>query len=236
MADLTVRVFGRMPLSNTRKVVHFVSGSIRLSSLYPMNSQFVQRIIARFILVAFVSTLTSGCLSPVQRDGRLKHQQFKVQASSLDWLEIGYFPHPKSPDILAPCRLSLFGTGEIQFKTGRSPQVWSAFSHEVQHPFWNEVFSDRLHLPSHEIQAVFQEFVDEGVVPPRTALAHKTTRQKVTPPYIQVAGTIGRHKIRLATDNAFLVELVEAALANFESTILRSADTIRKNPAPSTTP
>ena len=164
--------------------------------------------------------LLVGCTSPLQEDGRLRHRQFEVSLSALDWLEVGYFPRPGDPRVPSPCRLSFFGTGEVQFKTGRSPQVWSSFSGEVEHPHWNEVIADRLHLEPAEMQEVFQTFVDEGVVPTRS---FTVARKAVEKPYVNIAGMIGMEKIRLATDNPYLVDLVEEALENFEPALRRAA-------------
>lgn len=164
--------------------------------------------------------LLAGCTSPLQEDGRLRHRQFEVQLSALDWLEVGYFPKSDDPQIPFPCRLSFFGTGEVQFKTGRSPQIWSSFSSEVNHPHWNEVISDRLHLKPGEMQEVLQTFVDEGVVPVRSFTVSNKTVEK---PYVNIAGMIGMEKIRLATDNPYLVGLVEEALENFEPALRRAA-------------
>ena len=88
-----------------------------------MESRASINIRLRACLVCGALLLLGGCASPVQQDGRLRHRQFEVNISALDWLEIGYFPRPDDPRIPSPCRLSFFGTGEIQFKTGRSPQV-----------------------------------------------------------------------------------------------------------------
>lgn len=171
-------------------------------------------------LVCCALLLLAGCTSPIQEDGRLRHRQFEVNLSALDWLEVGYFPRPDDPRVPSPSRLSFFGTGEVQFKTGRSPQVWSSFSGEVEHPHWNEVIADRLHLKPAEMQEVFQTFVDEGVVPTRS---FTLARKAVELPYVNIAGMVGMEKIRLATDNPYLVGLVEEALENFEPALRRAA-------------
>ena len=185
---------------------------------------FNARMKSIFLLACSALVLLAGCASPAQKDGRLPHAQFDVANSALDWLEVAYYPRPDDPRIPFPCRLSFFGTGEIQFKTGRSPQIASAFSEEVNHPYWNEVFSDRLHLDAAEIQEVFQIFVDEGVVPRR---AFVVSSQKVHAPYVNIAGTIGMQKIRRATDNVFLVGLVEEAMDNFEPVLARAREARR---------
>ena len=178
------------------------------------------RLCRHALLACCALILLGGCASPTDKDGRLRHRQIVVAPSALNWLEVGYFPRANDPLVVSPCRLSFFGSGEVQFKTGRSPQVWSSFSQEVDHPHWNEVIADRLHIGPDEMCEVLQTFVDEGVVPPR---AFKIRRQEVKPPYVNIAGMIGMEKIRIATDNPYLVGLVEEALENFEPALKRAA-------------
>ena len=164
------------------------------------------------VLLSLTLLLVSGCASPVQEDGRLRHKQFTVELSSLDWIEIAYFPSRTNSLIKNPCRLSLFGSGEVEFQTGRSPQLWSAFSDKVDDPYWNDLFKDRMHLSPDEMQSVYQAFVDEGIVPKGSFTLKE---ENVKPPYIKVSAQIGREKVRMATDNPRLIQLVEDAMQNF---------------------
>ena len=176
------------------------------------------------VLLALLVLLFSGCASPVQEDGRLRHKQFAVELSSLDWIEIAYFPRRSDPLVKDPCRLSLFGSGEVEFQTGRSPQLWSSFSDKVDDPYWNDLFKDRMHLSHDEMQSVYQAFVDEGIVP-RGSFTIK--EENVKPPYIKVSAQIGREKVRMATDNPRLIQIVVDAMQNFTPVLEQAAQARR---------
>lgn len=162
----------------------------------------------------------SGCVSPTDEQGRLRHKQFEVEPSGLDWIEIAYYPAKNDPKVKFPCRLSIFGAGEVEFKTGRSPRLWSSFSDKVDDPYWNDLYSDRMHLPKDEMLSVFQAFVDEGIVP-KDLFTRKT--EAVKPPYVNISAQIGREEVRMATDNKFLVGLVEEAIENFSHVVSQAA-------------
>lgn len=181
--------------------------------------------VTTFVLFAF---FVSGCLSPLDKTGRLRHKAVAVELSSLDWIEVAYFPTEENPTIKGPCRLSLFGVGEVVVKTGRSPQLWDSFSTKVTDPYWNELFTDRMHLPPDEMQTVFQAFVDEGIIPART-FTRRT--EDLKPPYVNISAQVGMEKIRTATDNPFLVGLVEESLENFELVIRQAATALKENPS-----
>ncbi len=178
-------------------------------------------------LAALSTILTSGCLSPLDSSGRLTHKEVTVELSSLDWIEIAYFPASEDPLVKGPCRLSLFGVGEVMFKTGRSPQLWDSFSDKVSDPYWNELFSDRMHLARDEMQTVFQAFVDEGLIP-KYSFTRKV--EDLKPPYVNISAQVGRDKIRMATDNPHLVQLVEDSLYNFTPVIQQAAKALEENP------
>ena len=173
-------------------------------------------------LALSMTILLSGCafLKPVDKDGRIIHKQFEVEVSGLDWLEMVYFPAPNDPEIRNICRLSIYGTGERVFRTGRSPRLADSFSDAVGDPYWNDYFSDRIHLDREEIQEVFQIFVDEGIVPKNQ---RRVSKQPYRKPYITAAAQIGNEKVRLLTDNKYLVQLAEEAIENFRPTILEAA-------------
>ncbi len=185
----------------------------------------------KYATVAITVLLTffgSGCLSPLDKTGRLHHKTVEVELSSLDWIEVAYFPIAENPTIKGPCRLSLLGVGEVVVKTGRSPQLWDSFSTKVTDPYWNELFTDRMHLPTDEMQRVFQAFVDEGLIPTGT-FTRRT--EKLKPPYVNISAQVGMEKIRMATDNPFLVGLVEESLENFGPVIRQAADALKENPS-----
>ncbi len=179
-------------------------------------------------ITALLAFLVSGCLSPLDKTGRIRHKAVEVELSSLDWIEVAYFPTAEHPTIKGPCRLSLFGVGEVIVKTGRSPQLWDSFSTKVTDPYWNELFTDRMHLSHDEMQTVFQAFVDEGIIPAGT-FTRRTENLK--PPYVNISAQVGMEKIRTATDNPFLVQLVEESLENFGPVIRQATDALKENPS-----
>lgn len=170
--------------------------------------------------VLFTAIVMTGCLSPEDNTGRLRHRSVNVELSGLDWIEVSYYPIDNDPLVKDPCRLSIFGSGEVVFKTGRSPQIWDSFSAQVEDPNWNDVFSDRIHLSQEEMELVFQAFVDEGLIPQRV---YTRAAKEVEKPYVKFAAQVGREKVRRVTDNKFLVALVEEALENFSQTIAQAA-------------
>ena len=171
-------------------------------------------------LAVFVAFATTGCLSPVDSTGRLRHRSMEVELSGLDWIEVSYYPADNDPLVKDPCRLSLFGSGEVIFKTGRSPQIWDSFSEQVSDPNWNDVYSDRMHLSQEEMESVFQAFVDEGLIPQKV---YTRSAGEVKKPYVKFAAQVGREKVRRVTDNMYLVVLVQESLENFTSTIEQAA-------------
>ena len=175
--------------------------------------------IAAFLIVCLAFVMT-GCLSPEDDTGRLRHRSMAVELSGLDWIEVSYYPSDNDPLVKAPCRLSIFGSGEVVFKTGRSPQIWDPFSAQVEDPNWNDVFSDRIHLSQEEMESVFQAFVDEGLIPQRV---YTRSAKEVEKPYVKFAAQVGREKVRRVTDNKYLVELVQESLENFAPVIAQAA-------------
>ena len=161
----------------------------------------------------------SGCAS-VDSEGRLRHKQFEVKGSGLDWLEIAYQPAPGDDRFPYPVRLSLVGSGKVEMKSGPSPQVEDSFSVDYGNPHWHDIVRETLTFPPEEMKEVFQTFVDEGLVatpsPPR--------RENLRRPFVEYAGTINTEKFRYLTDNRRLVSLVEAALSeNFGAKLRATA-------------
>ena len=165
---------------------------------------------------AAVAVTLTGCVSQLDADGRLKHKEFQVEISGLDWLDIAY--HPAGDDTALtryPVRISVAGTGAVECKTGRSPQIWKTFSTKSDDPYWNEIFTARENLDNEDIRAVFQRFINEGVIP------DKPPRDTPKMPHITVVGKISNNKVRLITDNIHLVSLVEEILENFPVLLAR---------------
>ena len=174
------------------------------------------------LAVAFLQ----GCASPIAKDGRIKHEQYEIEVSGLDWIEIAYYPSEANTEIPHTCFLSIYGSGEIVFRTGKSPRLTNSFSSDTEHPDWNHYFSDRMHMSTKEIQEIYKYFIDEGIVAKNPVAVSKQVSGN---PSIRVAANIGRRKINMFTDNKYLVELTEEALENFSHVIRQSSATGNKD-------
>ncbi len=141
--------------------------------------------------------------------------QFDVSISNLDWVEIAYLPAPGESLFRQPCRLSLMGSGEIEFRTGRSPRLWDAFSNAVEDPHWNDLYEDRRHIGQERMQALYQQLVDAGLFP-------RYSRHLMTldgsGPGIRINAQIGRERTIRLTDDPRIVRVVEQTLRLFEET------------------
>lgn len=176
----------------------------------------------RFLLLLFVITFAlcnSGCITAMQGDGKLRHSSFEVDISELDWLEILYTPAENDRKILLPCRLSFFGVGHVDFKTGKSPKFWKETSTDTANPDWGSYYTDRVTIGREEMERVFQAFVDEGVVPPPYMLVSRDVVSSEANARVSIKGIIGFKEFRLTTDNKYIVGVTEEALENFEATI-----------------
>ena len=149
----------------------------------------------------------AGCAS-VDAEGRLRHKQFDVRGSGLDWLEVVYEPAPDDVRFPYPVRLSFVGSGSLEMKSGPSPLVEDSMSQDVRNPHWNDLVKEVATFSPDEMKEAFQTLVDEGLV----ATPSPPDPDKVRRPYIQYAGAINTEKFRYLTDNARLVSLVEAAM------------------------
>lgn len=142
-------------------------------------------------------------------------RQFPVEISGLDWIEIRYQPRPDDPRFASACHLSLLGSGEIEFRTGRSPRAMDPFSMATEDPRWNDVRTDRRHIGQEEMQELFQELVDAGLFSPKGRGAPPPAARA---PRIRVNARIGRERILKLLDDRRLVAIVERILMNFAFT------------------
>ena len=171
------------------------------------------------IVLAVSALAAAGCAS-VDADGRLRHKQFEVRGSGLDWIEIAYEPAEGDARFPHPVRLSLVGSGKVEMKCGPSPQVSDPFSQDFRNPHWNDLVKDSVAFTPDEMREAFQTFVDEGLV----ATARAPDPKRLKRPFIEYAGTVNTEKFRYRTDNGRLVTLVELALTeNFGPQLRASA-------------
>ena len=147
------------------------------------------------------------------REGTLPGKQFEVKASSLNWAEIAYTPRAGDRDFHHPCRLSLYGSGEIQFRTGRSPRVFDDFSHKVDDPYWNDIVEDRAHIGEEAMRDVFQELVDAGVFYDDRYRVSKG--EEPQPPMVRIRAKFDGNDTMRVVDNRRVVDIVERILSLF---------------------
>lgn len=166
------------------------------------------------LMMLALPLLTTACATPQNvREGTLSGRHFPVAGSSLDWLEISYTPAPNDPDFQMPCRLSLLGSGEMVFRTGRSPQVWDDFSTKIDDPHWNDLRVDRAHIGQDAMTELLQQFVDAGIVP--NPYGRMTPGDAPKPPVVSIRGKISGKPIARRVDNRRVVRLVERQLFRF---------------------
>ncbi len=173
---------------------------------------------ARGFVAALVSMLCLACGGGCASwSGRPETLRFEVSISNLDWVEIAYLPAPGDPLFQQPCRLSLMGSGEIEFRTGRSPRLWDSFSDAVEDPDWNDLYEDRRHVGQDRMQELYQQFVDAGLFP-------RYTRHLIaldgSGPGIRINAQIGRERVLRLTDDPRIVRVVERMLRLFEETAM----------------
>ena len=158
--------------------------------------------------------LLAGCTIPANvREGTLRGKSFEVKESSLNWAEIIYTPRADDRDLHAPCRLSLFGSGEIAFRTGRSPRVIDDFSHKVTHPYWNDYYEDRTHIGDEAMREVFQQLVDAGIFFDDW---HRVSQgEEPKPPIVRIRAKFDGKETLRTVDNRRVVRIVEDLLPTF---------------------
>ena len=163
--------------------------------------------------------LLSGCASsPTLPDGRLRHKDFAVKGSALDFVEFLYLPAPGSRRIPHPCRLELHGTGLARLRTGPSPQVRDDFAADPSDPHWNDLVQEQMAITPDQMRGVLQVFVDEGLVP------DPPPRDAAEPPLVRYNGKVNMEQFFVSTSNRRLVETLEDFLeTNFAPALRRSA-------------
>ena len=147
------------------------------------------------------------------REGTLVGKQFEVKESSLNWAEIAYTPATGDPDFRHPCRLSLNGSGEVRFRTGRSPQVFDDFSHKVNDPYWNDLVEDRVHIGEEKMRDFFQQLVDAGVF--QEEWRRMSTGDEPRPPMVRIRAKVDGNEALRLVDNRRVVHIVEQLLQPF---------------------
>lgn len=145
----------------------------------------------------------AGCA----RFGAPRPLSFRVGSSGLDIVEVLYLPAPDHPDIQAPSRLVLFGSGRIKLVSGTSPRVVDGFSIALEDPRWDDYRESAVNLSMTEMTALFQRLVNAGLVyplrkPPKPPPGHDL-------PVVRAAGKIGGNSFNRVVFEDDLVFLFE---------------------------
>ena len=179
-------------------------------------SSLVTRHSSLAAIAAAAAIAASGCAyAPTER---LPHKQYEVVESGLDNATFLYLPAENDRRFRWPCRLELYGTGSAVLRTGPSPQVVDSFAQDVTHRSWNALVEERKEFTPAQMSAVFQVFVDEGLVPSRGVREEGPER-----PFLKCAGTIGPNKFVRQTRNRLILDVFEDFVETNFSDALRRA-------------
>ncbi len=147
---------------------------------------------------AAVLALLCGCAStPVE-----------VGDSQLNWIAIAYQPAAAGAK---PCRIELIGVGSLEFIEGNSPRVNNDFSQDVEHGQWQDVYQEKLGVPSDVIQGWLQIFVDAGIMDRKKML--KKQKEGEARDIAVFRGRINRDKIFCVTDDEEILGHVRKLIA-----------------------
>ena len=178
------------------------------------------------LLVIIASLLFSGCafFTGVDSDGYPVPKKFTVEISNLDWIVVDYYPRKGDPVFSMPCRLEFHGSGEIEFRTGRSPQVASSFSTKVDSPHWNEVFTDRRHIGQDAMERFYQSMVDAGLFPKMQNKAATRLQGEEGDAHVRIKASIRYDKTTRMTDDPRILRALQPYLDYFREAARAAAE------------
>ena len=143
--------------------------------------------------LAAALSLLCGCTTP----------PIIVNDSQLNWLQITRRP----ADAGAPqSRINLIGVGYVEFMEGRSPRVANAFSQDIDHAKWQDVYQEKLGVSPDVIRDWLQLFVDAGVM---DSAKNKVSKDNKAQKTVLFQANINREKAVCVTDDEELLELVD---------------------------
>jgi len=176
----------------------------------------------RLLMTGIITSMMmlTGCafLTGVDSDGYPVPKKFNVEISSLDWMIVDYYPRQGDPVFAMPCRLEFHGSGEIEFRTGRSPQVSSGFTTKVDSPYWNEMFTDRRHIGPDAMERFFQSMVDAGLFPKMQNKAALRLHGEEGDAHVRIKATIKYDKTTRVTDDPRILRALQPYLNYFRET------------------
>ncbi len=165
------------------------------------------------LAVAAVAAATcSGCLSPVDSSGRLKHKDYVYEPSGLDYVEFIYVPVKNDARFPAPVRIYMSAGGTVTVKHGKSPLVLDEMSTAYDDADWNDIREERISVSRDEFAEIVQSFINEGLVPNDW---RGRAREAQLPPVVRYAGKLNFEKFSEITSNKYMVETVEDFLFSY---------------------
>lgn len=147
--------------------------------------------ILQFCVIASLPAFFSGCalfgpdVPPVVGD------------SQLNSLQVTYTPAQKDYD---PVYVNIITTGYIHMKKGKSPRVRNSFSHEVDHPDWNNIREEKIGVPPDVARAWMQKFFNAGL-----ATEGKKASKRAKDPLFGKEMGVARFVAQLDRDKYFAV-------------------------------
>ena len=153
------------------------------------------------IMFCAALTLTNGCFDPFY-----SNPYFKVDESSLNWLEIYYKPVASKQLV----RVRLDGGGVIKIREGSSPLVGDVFAHDNKNERWEDIRDYRLTISKEEVNRLFQELINNGLF-----LEQKKSSDSPEGTAIMAFGNIQNHTIYSTIYEPDLYEHLSALVLMF---------------------
>lgn len=153
------------------------------------------------IILAAVFTITVGCFDPFYHN-----PYFKVEESSLNWLEI-YYKQISSKKLV---RVRIDGGGVIKIREGTSPLVGNEFAHNNKDEKWEDIRDYQLTISKDESNRIFQELTNNGLF-----LEQKKSKESPEGAAIMAFGNIHNHTIYSTIYDPDLYEHLNALVLMF---------------------
>jgi len=151
--------------------------------------------------LAAMFLVTTGCFDPFYNE-----PYFKVDESSLNWLEI-YSKKISGKNLV---RVRLDGGGVIKIREGTSPLVGDGFAHDTRHEQWEDIRDYKLTISKEEANRIFQELVNNGLF-----LEQKKSEDSPEDTAIMAFGNIQNHTIYATVYDPDLYEHLQSIVLMF---------------------
>ena len=153
------------------------------------------------LILATVFIFTTGCFDPFYHN-----PYFRVDESSLNWLEI-YYKHISSKKLV---RVRIDGGGVIKIREGTSPLVGNEFANDNRNEKWEDIRDYQLTISKEEANRIFQELINNGLF-----LEQKKSGDSPEKNAIMAFGNIQNHTIYSTIYDPDLYEHLNALVLMF---------------------